>query len=320
MIPISQLRWLADSGTSANHLSSLALKRLDCSKQSVHGGKRVPNKIGAGYPLEPVPITNQEFALFQQLIYKIAGISLSDAKKVLLVGRLARRLKVYEFTTFSQYYQMLASGQHSDEMQAMVDLLTTNETYFFREPKHFDFLRDEIVGRRNSPASFRAWSAASSTGEEAYSLAMVLADTLPGVPWEIIGSDISTRVLEKATSGHYGLARTEGIPPAYMQKYCLKGIRSNAGTFLIVPELRQRTRFRQVNLTQPIGVELGQFEVIFLRNVMIYFDADTKTKVINHLLPRLKSGGHLVIGHSETLNGLKIGRLDSVCPTIYRKP
>lgn len=269
---------------------------------------------------EPSPITHEEFTLFRRLIYKIAGISLSDAKKVLLVGRLARRLQVYEFNSFSQYYRMLASGQHPDEVQTMVDLLSTNETYFFREPKHFEFLRDEIIAKRKATGSFRVWSAASSSGEEIYTLAMVLADSLGGASWEVVGSDISTRVLEKAVSGHYSLARTEGIPPGFLQKYCLKGVRSQAGTFKIVPELRKRTRFHQINLTQPISADIGEFEVILLRNVMIYFDAETKTKVVNHLLPRLKQGGHLIIGHSESLSGLNIGPLEVVRPTIYRKP
>jgi len=205
-------------------------------------------------------ITDQEFALFQRLIYRIAGISLSDAKKILLVGRLTRRLKQYDFASFTQYYRMLASGEHPEELQTMVDLLTTNETYFFREPKHFDFLRDEIIRKRTSPATFRVWSAASSSGEEIYTLAMVLADNLPNTPWEVVGSDISTQVLAKAASGHYSLARTEGIPPAFMQKYCLKGVRSHAGTFLIAPELRQHTRFYQINLTQPIDAGIGEFD------------------------------------------------------------
>lgn len=268
---------------------------------------------------EPDHITDQEFALFQRLIYKIAGISLSDSKKVLLVGRLTRRLKVYELGNFSQYYRMLATGEHPEELQTMVDLLTTNETYFFREPKHFDFLRDEIIRKRSSPATFRVWSAASSSGEEAYSLAMVLAEHLPNTPWEIVGSDISTKVLAKAASGHYSLARTEGIPPGFMTKYCLKGVRTQAGTFMIVPELRKRTSFYQINLMNPVDPEIGDFEVIFLRNVMIYFDPPTKTKVVHNLLPRLKSGGYLIIGHSETLNGIT-DRVQAVLPTIYRKP
>jgi len=264
-------------------------------------------------------ITDQEFALFQRLIYKIAGISLSDAKKVLLVGRLSRRLRVYEFGTFTQYYRMLATGDHPEEVQTMVDLLTTNETYFFREPKHFDFLRDEIIARRNNTSLLRVWSAASSSGEEVYSIAMTLAEALPRAPWEVVGSDISTQVLAKATAGHYSLARTEGIPPGHMQKYCLKGVRANAGTFLIAPELRNKTSFYQINLMHPVQAEIGEFEVVFLRNVMIYFDPETKAKVVHNLLPRLKPGGHLIIGHSETLNGIT-DRVISVQPTIYRKP
>ena len=264
-------------------------------------------------------ISDQEFALFQRLIYKIAGISLSDAKKVLLVGRLSRRLRVYELDTFSQYYRMLASGDFAEEVQTMVDLLTTNETYFFREPKHFEFLRDEVIAKRRSATTFRVWSAASSSGEEAYSIAMTLAEAMPGAPWEIVGSDISTKVLSKAIAGHYSLARTEGIPPGYMHKYCLKGVRAQAGTFLIDPDLRKKTSFCQINLTHPVEAEIGDFDVVFLRNVMIYFDPGTKTKVVHNLLPRLRSGGYLIIGHSETLNGIT-DRVVGVQPTIYRKP
>jgi len=263
-------------------------------------------------------ITDQEFTLFQRLIYKIAGINLSDAKKVLLVGRLQKRLRHYNMETFTQYYRMLAGGQHPEELQTMVDLLTTNETYFFREPKHFEFLRDEILFKRKSPATFRVWSAASSTGEEAYTLAMTLAEYLPNSPWEIVGSDISTQVLEKARRGHYPMDRNEGIPPEFLRKYCLKGVRAHAGTFLIAPELRQRVSFCQVNLTLPVSEDVGKFEVIFLRNVMIYFDMETKRKVVQNLLPHLVSGGHFIIGHSETLNGISDG-LTAVRPTIYRK-
>ena len=121
------------------------------------------------------PITDQEFALFQRLIYKLAGISLSDAKRVLLVGRLGRRLAHYKFDTYSQYYRLVSSGEHPDELQKMVDLLTTNETYFFREPQHFDFLREVILKERRGAGTFRIWSGASSIGDEACSMALVLA-------------------------------------------------------------------------------------------------------------------------------------------------
>jgi chemotaxis protein methyltransferase CheR len=264
-------------------------------------------------------ITNQEFGLFQRLIYKIAGISLSDEKKILLVGRLTRRLTQYELASFGEYYRMLATGNFPEEVQTMVDLLTTNETYFFREPKHFEFLRDEVIARRSSATTFRVWSAASSSGEEAYSIAMTLAETLPNAPWEVVGSDISTKVLAKAVAGHYSLARTEGIPPGHLRKYCLKGVRANSGTFLMAPELRKKTSFQQINLMHPVDAGIGDFEVIFLRNVMIYFDPETKARVVHNLLPRLRPGGYLIIGHSETLNGIT-DRVAPIRPTIYRKP
>ncbi len=263
-------------------------------------------------------ITQQEFGLFQRLIYKIAGISLSDAKKVLLVGRLQKRLRHYGFETFTQYYRFLANGEHPEELQTMVDLLTTNETYFFREPKHFDFLSQEILPQHDRNQPFRVWSAASSTGEEAYTLAMLLADKLRQTPWEIVGSDISTQVLEKARRGHYPMDRNEGIPQPYLEKYCLKGVRSQAGTFLIAAALRERVSFHHINLTLPIQADIGHFQVIFLRNVMIYFDIETKRQVVGNLLPRLLPGGHLIIGHSETLNGIDCG-LRQVRPTIYQK-
>jgi chemotaxis protein methyltransferase CheR len=263
-------------------------------------------------------ISDQEFGLFQRLIYKIAGISLADSKKVLLVGRLQKRLQHYQLESFSQYYRMLAKGESPDELQMMVNLLTTNETYFFREPQHFDFVRDEILAKRNDSGMLRVWSAASSSGEEAYTLAMLLAEHLNNAPWEVVGSDISTKVLDKARRGLYQLGRHEGIPPKFLSKYCLKGVRSQAGSFLIVPELRQHVSFRQANLTQPLDSSFGLFEVIFLRNVMIYFDMETKRKVVDNLLPHLRPGGHLIIGHSESLNNITCG-LQAVKPTIYRK-
>lgn len=268
--------------------------------------------------MNPIEITSQEFSLFQRLIYKIAGISLSDAKRVLLVGRLRKRLVHHGLSTFSEYYKFVTATPHEDELQIMVDLLTTNETYFFREAKHFTFLRDVILPARQPGETFRIWSAASSSGEEAYTMAMVLAESLPGKNWEVFGSDISTQVLEKARSGLYPLERTEGIPPALLSKYCMKGVRSQAGKLLIAAELRRNVRFEQVNLTHPIDNSFGDFDVIFLRNVMIYFDLETKRKVVSNLLPRLKRGGWFVVGHSESLNGITDSLLQ-VQPTIYRK-
>ncbi len=263
------------------------------------------------------PITDQEFALFQRLIYKLAGISLSDAKRVLLVGRLGRRLAHYKFDTYSQYYRLVSSGEHPDELQQMVDLLTTNETYFFREPQHFDFLREVILKERRGAGTFRIWSGASSSGEEAYSMAMVLAEHCNDGSWEVFGSDISLTVLARAQAGVYTQERISGIPPDYLRKYCLKGVRSQEGKLLIDNRLKQRVRFAQVNLTQPI-TGVGDFDVIFLRNVMIYFDAETKRKVIENMLPHLKPEGYFIVGHSESLHGIST-RLQALKPTIYRR-
>lgn len=265
-------------------------------------------------------ITNAEFAQFQRLIYKIAGISLADSKKVLLVGRLGKRLRAHGMTSYSDYYKLVSSGRDAGELQLMVELLTTNETYFFREEKHFDFLADHIAAKHTPGRSFDVWSAAASTGEEIYTICMVLADTL-GIDanWSVMGTDINTQVLALASSGHYPMEKARGLPPEYLRKYCLKGVRQHEGTFLISPDLRKHTRFMPVNLNQPLPGSVGKFHVIFLRNVMIYFDNDTKRQVVDRLINQLHPGGYFIVGHSESLNGLT-DRLVSVQPTIYRLP
>lgn len=268
--------------------------------------------------MENPSISPQEFARFQALIYKIAGIQMADSKKVLLIGRLTRRLKHYGLNSFGEYYDLVSSPGQEAELQTMVDLLTTNETYFFREPKHFDFLADELLPQAKPGGSFAIWSAACSSGEEPYTLAMVLADKLGEGPWQITASDISTAVLARAKAGHYPLERSKGIPPEFLKKYCLKGVRSQEGTFLIAPKLRDRIRFMQVNLNKQLP-DVGPFDVIFLRNVMIYFDMETKRQVVANLISKLKPGGYFIVGHSETLNGIT-DKLQALRPTIYRKP
>ena len=264
-------------------------------------------------------ITDAEFAQFQRLIYKIAGISLADSKKVLLVGRLGKRLRAHGLATYNEYFKLISSGSDPAELQMMVELLTTNETYFFREEKHFDFLADQIAAKHGPSRQLDIWSAAASTGEEIYTICMVLADTLgAGGAWSVMGSDINTQVLALARSGHYPMEKARGLPPEYLRKYCLKGVRQHEGTFLIAPELRRHTRFIQVNLNQRLP-DVGKFHVIFLRNVMIYFDAETKRQVVDRLINQLHPGGYFIVGHSESLNGLT-ERLKPVKPTIYQLP
>jgi chemotaxis protein methyltransferase CheR len=276
---------------------------------------RPGNAIAAPARPGEMALTEQEFASFQQLIHEAAGISLAPSKKALVAGRLSKRLKHHGLDTFAQYHRLI--GQSADERQMAVDLLTTNETYFFREPKHFEHLRDQVLPAQPRDRALRIWSAACSTGEEPYSIAMLLAERVPDRPWEILASDISTRVLDKARSGLYALDNVRGMTPQLLKAHCLKGTGAHEGKFLVDPALQRRVSFSQVNLNTTLP-EIGQFDVIFLRNVLIYFDAPTKRAVVARLQQKLRHDGVLYIGHSESLNGLVQG-LQMVAPSIYRK-
>ncbi len=265
-------------------------------------------------------ISDKEFARYQALLYESAGIRLSSEKKALLCGRLAKRLNKRGLESYADYYDLIAKGSDPEERQIAIDLLTTNETYFFREPKHFEFLARHLPAWKtaNAGRAFRVWSAASSSGEEAYSIAMVLAEHLGAAPWEIMASDISTRVLERARTGHYPLERTKGIPQRYLSEYCLKGTGEQDGTFLIAKQLRERVNFKHLNLIA-LPPDLGLFDLVFLRNVLIYFDVETKRRVVDGVVARIRPGGYLLAGHSESLNGIS-ETLVSEAPAIYRKP
>jgi len=261
-------------------------------------------------------LSDGEFAQFQALLRGITGIHLSEFKKTLLVSRLAGRLRQRKAASFAEYYRILRDPKEAVELQTAIDLLTTNETFFFREAEHFDVLRDFIAAQRPLPNPFRVWSAASSSGEEAFSIAMVLADVLGGAPWEVLGSDISTRVLARAQKALYPLERNEGIPLDYLRRYCLKGIGPQEGMMLMGKQLKDRTRFTQVNLNEPLP-DLGRFDVVFLRNILIYFQADQKRKVVEAVLTKMKPSSLLLVGHSENLMGIT-NRVVQVRPTVYR--
>ncbi|MDH5545719.1 MAG: protein-glutamate O-methyltransferase CheR [Gammaproteobacteria bacterium] len=262
-------------------------------------------------------ITDVEFERFRKLIYELAGISLSDAKRSLVVSRLSKRLRHHGLTKFMDYYRMITDGGNIGEQQIMVDLLTTNETYFFREPKHFELLEEIARSHQSWSTPFRVWSAAASSGEEGYTIAMVLDNVIGDKPWEVLGTDISTRVLEAARLGLYTEQRTSRIPSNYLYKYCLKGVRSQQGMVLVDKKLRDKVTFKHMNLLSEWG-HMGEFDVIFLRNVMIYFDLETKQKLVNKISSQLKQGGYFLIGHSESLNGLH-HTLETVQPSVYRK-
>lgn len=264
------------------------------------------------------PITDQEFARFQKLVLQATGITLSDQKRALVVGRLGSRLRFRKVESFSAYYQMLQDPSESDELQAAIDLITTNETSFFREVDHFRELANHVQGLRPIPHPFRVWSAASSSGEEAYTIAMVLADLLGSTEWQVLGTDISTRVLDRARKGLYPMERASTIPPAFLKQYCLKGQNRHEGLFLMSRQLRDRVNFVQANLCQPLP-RLGPFDVAFLRNVLIYFSLVQKRQVVEAVRAQVKPGGLLIVGHSESLTGI-CENLVPLRPTVYRVP
>ncbi len=262
---------------------------------------------------------DREFGQFQALMQREAGIHLPDSKKPLVSGRLAKRLRARGVKSFGDYYRLISGAHEEGERQMAIELLTTNETYFFREPAHFEFLAREVLPALRPGAPCRIWSAASSTGEEAYSIAMVLMDKLgEGTRWEVFGSDINRRVLDIARAATYGAARNEeNIPPDYRRRFCLRGTGAMAGKLRVVPAVRERVRFEPLNLNGDVSAA-GECDMIFLRNVMIYFDAAMKRRVVTALHRQLKPGGWLAIGHSESLNGVST-LFRQVRPTLYRK-
>lgn len=262
------------------------------------------------------PITDVEFARVRRLIHEAAGISLNDAKKVMVTGRLDHRLSHHRMRSYGEYCNRIVDGSLSGEMQVFVDLLTTNETYFFREPEHFEFLRDEVLpSLRAAPISL--WSAACASGEEAYTLAMLMAEHAHGGDWHVLGSDVSQRILERARQGHYPMDRIDGIPPQMLKRYCLKGVRAQAGTLLIGRSLRQHVSFRHINLIEPLPA-IGRFHVVFLRNALIYFDAETKADVVRRVASTLHPGGYFITSHTEHLHGIDAG-LEMLRPSIFRR-
>lgn len=265
----------------------------------------------------PAPITAAEFARFQSWLHRISGISLADHKKTLLMGRLGKRLAATGMHSYGDYFDLLMNGARPGELQLAIDLLTTNETYFFREPAHFDFLATQILPHRREIDPLRIWSAASSSGEEAYTASMVLADTLGlGQRWQVFGSDLSARVLDTARRGHYPMTRAEKIPQDYLKRFCLKGTGPQEGTFLMDRSLRERVSFAQINLNANLP-DIGMFDVVFLRNVMIYFNIETKRQVVSRIIAHMRPRAWLFVSHSENLNGVT-DQFEAIKPSIYR--
>jgi chemotaxis protein methyltransferase CheR len=259
------------------------------------------------------------FALhrIRDFVHRTAGIVIGPDKTALVTGRLWRRLALHGHTSYDAYVDFISSPAGADERKLMLDLLTTNETYFFREPAHFDFLRNDIIPHHNS-GKMRVWCAASSSGEEPYSIAMVLADCLGDNRWDILATDISATVVEQARKGVYRAERINNMPADYLKRFCRRGIGEYDGMLAVEPSLRAHMNFELHNLLYP-RPDHEKFDVIFLRNVLIYFDNPTKKQVINNILQVLRPGGWLILGHCESLQGLQLP-IDTLRPSIYRKP
>ncbi|QYK03555.1 CheR family methyltransferase [Shewanella zhangzhouensis] len=263
-----------------------------------------------------IVLTDKEFILFSSWMYNIAGIRLASNKRALVASRLSSRLRELKLISFGQYFDIISSTNTPaavDERQRAIDLLTTNETFFFREPAHFEFIKDFVLPRKRGQ-TLRCWSAASSTGEEAYTLAMILARFHNG-DWKITGTDICSRVISHAQQGVYSLMRSEHIPIEYLHDYCLRGIGSKSNSLKIKSELRKKVTFHKENLLN-VQSRLGMFDVILLRNVLIYFDLKSKQQVIRNIIRQMKSDSLLIVGHAESLNGVT-NNLQLVRPSIY---
>jgi chemotaxis protein methyltransferase CheR len=264
-----------------------------------------------------VPVlSDKEFTGFSRMIFDQAGIHMNPSKKPLVSGRLTKRLNHHGLESYGDYLKLINSD--GAERQIAIDLLTTNETYFFREPKHFEFLAKVIAPELRSRPSVRIWCGASSTGEEPYTIAMTLAESLGHMRYDILASDISTRVLETASKALYPIEDAKNIPREMRIKHCLRGVGPQEGWFLVDKPLRDRVQFEQINLNGQLPA-MGPFDVIFLRNVMIYFSPETKSQLLARLIPLLRPGGYFLISHSESLHGVT-NQLQMVKPSIYRKP
>ncbi|MGY2169746.1 CheR family methyltransferase [Pseudomonas gingeri] len=258
---------------------------------------------------------DSEFRRLQTLMAEASGIVLAPNKRPLVAGRLMKRLRHYQLDNYTEYLQMLDQPAYLKERRLVVDLLTTNETYFFREHPHFDFLGTWLA-RQKGPLKF--WSAACSSGEEPYSMAMVIQEHLRGGDWSILASDLSLSMLEKAAEGIYDMAQAKYFPQGWLQRHCLSGVGDMSGRFRVQAALRERVSLREINIVQPLPDGLGLFDVIFLRNVLIYFNNEEKQRIVQRLVNQLRPGGLLFIGHAESIHGFDLP-VRLLNPSVYER-
>ena len=271
-------------------------------------------------------ISARDYTRLCELIYREAGIALSAEKKTMLEVRIKRRLKALGLGSYAAYCALLFSRERpKDEMLHLIDVVTTNKTDFFREPGHFDFLTaralPDLIARNRGGRPLLVWSAGCSTGEEPYTLAMVLSEyalTHPGFRFRILATDICTTVLAKADRGVYTAQVTSPIPAALKRKYFLRSRDRSSDLMRVVPELRQHVEFRRLNfMDADYGIE-GKADAIFCRNVIIYFDRPTQERILQRLSNCLLPGGYMFVGHAETLHDMNLP-LTPVAPALYRR-
>ncbi|WP_198284640.1 CheR family methyltransferase [Beggiatoa alba] len=248
--------------------------------------------------------THQDFELLRDLVREQTGINLSDHKQEMLYSRLSRRLRVLKLDSFSRYYQLLRSGD-TEELIHFVNAITTNLTAFFREPYHFEFLAKHILPdlcvKNLATRRIRIWSAGCASGEEAYSIAMVVKETMPqGWDVKILATDLDSNVLQKAVDGIYEEDRLNGLSPERLHRWFKRGTGGYSGRVLVVPELKELIRFNQLNLMDSWPMH-GPLDLIFCRNVVIYFNKDTQRVLFDRFADLLGMERYLFVGHSENL-------------------
>jgi chemotaxis protein methyltransferase CheR len=270
-------------------------------------------------------LTDAAFRRLGAFIQQESGIKMPDVKKTMLQSRLQKRLRVLGMSSMKDYCDWVLGPDGGNEITHMIDVVTTNKTDFFREPGHFEFLVQKALpqlpdgGRLGHP--FRLWSAGCSSGEEPYTLAMVLSEyalSCPGFTFDVTATDLSTAILDKAKIAVYAEERIIPVPPTLRSKYLMRSRNPEKRVYRIVPELRDRVRFGQLNFLHKSWKFQNPFDVIFCRNVIIYFDRETQQTLLNRFVQNLALGGFLFLGHSETLNGLDLP-LAVAAPTVYQK-
>jgi chemotaxis protein methyltransferase CheR len=263
-------------------------------------------------------LSHKSFDSVTRLFQDVSGIKLGEHKHALVSGRLQKLAHEAGETDLDAYVDRLVRGNApAEEMTRVIDRLTTNETYFFREPQHFNDLADRLRQHASTGGGkeFLVWSAASSSGEEAYSISMLMTDILGATPWKIIGTDLSTSVIESARRAVYSMERARMVPPDYLKRFCLKGHGDQEGHLLVAKAVRERVQFMPANLMQTLP-KLPPFDVIFLRNVLIYFDNDAKAQIVRRVLTQLKPEGVLYTGHAESLSTLGLP-IKVLAPAIH---